>query len=203
MVRNVSTRWNSTAMLVGQSRELRQALNLLVLNKDHNKARGVRLQRFQLSEKEWQLLDELYPLLEAFLRATQHISTNKVALIHEVIPIIDIITGFLEDYITNTSLLPAVRAAASRGLAMINKYYSKTDDSVVYRIAMVMHPRCKTAYFTKQNWPMTWIDTAIELARAEWEKYKPKETSMAQPSISRTRSLSDRLFEELNDAMLL
>jgi hypothetical protein len=64
MIRDVATRWNSTAELVGRAIELRAALTLLVVNKDHNKLRGVRLKRFQLSVDEWDLLTALYPLLD-------------------------------------------------------------------------------------------------------------------------------------------
>jgi hypothetical protein len=64
MVRDVATRWNSTAELVGCAIQLRKALSLLVIDKEHNKLRGVRLKRFQLSSREWELLEQLYPLLD-------------------------------------------------------------------------------------------------------------------------------------------
>jgi hypothetical protein len=64
MVRDVATQWNSTAELVGCAIQLRKLLSLLIIDKEHNKARGVRLKRFQLSSKEWDLLEQLYPLLE-------------------------------------------------------------------------------------------------------------------------------------------
>jgi hypothetical protein len=41
-------------------------------------------------------------------------------------------------YSDNATLPPAVRMAATRGRAMLNKYYGLTDDSMVYRIAMCM-----------------------------------------------------------------
>jgi hypothetical protein len=64
MIRDVATRWNSTAELVGCAIELCAALTLLVVNKDHNKLCGVRLKRFQLSAGEWDVLTALYPLLD-------------------------------------------------------------------------------------------------------------------------------------------
>ncbi|TDL14359.1 hypothetical protein BD410DRAFT_690262, partial [Rickenella mellea] len=33
-----------------------------------------------------------------------------------------------------------------------------------------LHPRYKTTYFTRQGWPTEWIDNAIALLRAEYEK---------------------------------
>jgi hypothetical protein len=38
--------------------------------------------------------------------------------------------------VDDTTLLPAVRAAALRGIVMMNKYYALTDDSSIYRVAM-------------------------------------------------------------------
>lgn len=64
MVRDVATRWNSTAELIGRAIELRDALKYLVIMKEHNKPRGVRLQRYQLSSEEWALLTQLHPLLD-------------------------------------------------------------------------------------------------------------------------------------------
>ena len=64
MVRDVSTRWNSTAELIQRALELKGALNILVIKAEHNRPRGVRLQRFRLSQSEWALLAELSPLLE-------------------------------------------------------------------------------------------------------------------------------------------
>jgi hypothetical protein len=43
MIRAVSTRWNTTAELIGRAKDLRLALNLLVNMEQHNKSRGVRL----------------------------------------------------------------------------------------------------------------------------------------------------------------
>ena len=47
-----------------------------------------------------------------FLLATKKISRSRVPLIHEVIPIFDALTAVLDEFLDNTALLPAVRAAA-------------------------------------------------------------------------------------------
>jgi hypothetical protein len=68
MVRDVATRWNSTAELVGRGLLLREAINLLVISEHHNRPRSARLKRFQLTKPEWDLLDKLFPLLEVCIR---------------------------------------------------------------------------------------------------------------------------------------
>lgn len=77
---------------------------------------------------------------------------------------------------------------------MLNKYYARTDECSVYRIAMgtffsicsfnlslnnhyfiVLHPRHKTVYFSKAGWLREWIDEAKRLTCQEWiRNYKPE-----------------------------
>ena len=57
-------------------------------------------------------------------------------LLHQVIPIIDSLTTALDEFIDNAALGSAVRHAALRGMLMLNKYYGRTDESILYRIAM-------------------------------------------------------------------
>ena len=50
-------------------------------------------------------------------------SSSTRPLIHEVIPYIDVLTQHVDDFQDDPSLMPAVRAAATRGRIMLNKYY--------------------------------------------------------------------------------
>jgi hypothetical protein len=63
---------------------------------------------------------------------------RKTPLVHEVIPIFDIIAQALDDHADGATLPPAVRMAAACGRAMLNKYYGLMNDSIVYWIAMRM-----------------------------------------------------------------
>lgn len=57
-------------------------------------------------------------------------------LMHEFIPALDIATIYLEKVIRTSTNLPVIRMAAARGLVVVDKYYSKTDESIMYRLAM-------------------------------------------------------------------
>ena len=61
---------------------------------------------------------------------------SRVPLISSVIPEIDELMRVVDKYKDDTAKHPAVRSAAVRGLTILNKYYQKTDESYVYRIAM-------------------------------------------------------------------
>ncbi|KAF8587379.1 hypothetical protein K439DRAFT_1338216 [Ramaria rubella] len=98
------------------------------------------------------------------------------------VPIMDVLTATLDKYASDKMLFPAVHSAAARGHEIINKYCLLTDDSIVYRIAMVLHPRYKTIYFQRQKWPDSWVDTAVSLVCEEWEK-NYKQAGKDQPSL--------------------
>ncbi len=68
--------------------------------------------------------------------ASERMSSSGVPLLHEVIPLFDLLISKFEDIIVNTNLFPGVRAAAIHRRAVLCKSYSKTDDSYMYRMAM-------------------------------------------------------------------
>lgn len=72
--------------------------------------------------------------------ATEHMSKSKIPLIHEVIPLFDSLISKFENFITDEDLFPGVWAAAIWGHAVLCKYYSKIDDSIMYCMAMSKSP---------------------------------------------------------------
>jgi hypothetical protein len=79
-----------------------------------------------------------------------------VALIYQIIPLIDRFTELFEKMIVDKSLHLAMRHAAKIALAVLNKYYSYTDNCEVYRIAM-----CKSfVCFIFVNMPNDCISTS-------------------------------------------
>lgn len=151
--RSVPTRWNSVAEMLRSAIHLHPALDKLVLLDRHNTNVKSRLKQYKLKKDEWDVLSQLEPILvvrhiiikifvdpylhlQAFLVATERMSQNKVPLLHEVIPIIDVLTDKLEMSAMDQKLHVTVRATAAKGLAVLNKYYAKTDDSIMYRMAM-------------------------------------------------------------------
>lgn len=109
----------------------------------------------------------------------------------------DILTNELNLVIRDTSLHIAVRAAAACGRVILDKYYSRTDESVMYRMAMskpqpllckchahhcfvVLHPQFKTEYFEDEHWEREWIDTAKEIITEQWTKYYKTSTDPAE-----------------------
>ena len=67
MVRNVVTQWNSMSELLECALHLCKALTVLVGLKQHNKPRTARLQWSKLMGAEWELLEQLWSLLNLYL----------------------------------------------------------------------------------------------------------------------------------------
>ena len=55
MIQAVSIRWNTTAELIGQAKDLCPTLNLLINREQNNKSHGVQLKHSQLLQQEWDL----------------------------------------------------------------------------------------------------------------------------------------------------
>ncbi|KAF8573602.1 hypothetical protein K439DRAFT_948840 [Ramaria rubella] len=62
--------------------------------------------------------------------------SSSIPRVFEVILIIDILTATLDKFASDHAIFPAVRAAAAKGRHILDKYYSLTDDSIIYRVAM-------------------------------------------------------------------
>ena len=104
-------------------------------------------------------------------------SQDQVSSIANVIPTMDHIDALLSDAPVEP-LSPSVKHVLRFARKSINKYYSKTDLSNMYHIAMgelldilllhllilfdfsVLYPQLKLKYFQQCNWQKDWIDTA-------------------------------------------
>jgi hAT family C-terminal dimerisation region len=75
------------------------------------------------------------------------------------------------------SLIAAMKLARKK----MDRYYSLTDSSHVYRITMILHPGMKLNYFRNQKWEEDWIEEEKTLVRevyaAKYEKVTKVSTS--------------------------
>ena len=88
---------------------------------------------------------------------------------------------------TNDSYKSSIKAALIIGKKLLNKYYSYTDHSEMYRIAMgawavlwasdslltvalVLHPSHKLEYFKQADWDDEWREAALDIVRTTFEQ---------------------------------
>ncbi|THU83150.1 hypothetical protein K435DRAFT_690115, partial [Dendrothele bispora CBS 962.96] len=177
--RNVITRWNSVNTMLSSVIHLQPALDIICSQQrlsGRNKPNP--LTKFKLTKTEWEFIRALKKLVEPLAAATTALETNKRPLLHEVIPIMDGINQYLTQIANDTMNLPVIWDSACRGLVIADKYYAKTDDSAMYRAAMIMHPRYIMSYFDDEDWPEEWKAGAKTTLKHLYETYyKPSDSS--------------------------
>jgi hypothetical protein len=125
---------------------------------------------------------------QVFKDATLFFSRDGTPNIATVIPAMDRIDEVLTTNALDKQYSISVQAALAMGKKTLNRYYSKTDFSDVYRIAMsayrvvyidlspskftllpVLHPRHKLQYFQNAGWSEEWVTTALQIVREKFE----------------------------------
>ncbi|KAH9976029.1 hypothetical protein BGW80DRAFT_1142870, partial [Lactifluus volemus] len=114
------------------------------------------LREFELDESEWVLAEDVMKYLKDGTLFFSRASPN----LQKVIPAMDKIDEYFTTRLKDESLNVAIRAAIISAKSTLNKYYALTDDTEVYRIAMVLDPRYKLRYFKKAGWDDEWIQTS-------------------------------------------
>ncbi|KAA1109566.1 hypothetical protein PGTUg99_021926 [Puccinia graminis f. sp. tritici] len=180
ITRDVRTRWNSTFEQL--SGILRCSAAILEWQKDkrHGPARS-----HHINQNDLDLARDLVELLQPFYEITLQVSTAGAARIADIVVFIDQITSHLSSAISDKrdDYPPAIRNACRAGLHITNKYYTLTDCSPLYRVAMVLHPSFKDEYFKLAQWEPEWIEESIRLTREMWENhYKPPPAPQATMS---------------------
>jgi hypothetical protein len=67
------------------------------------------------------------------------------------------------NYKTGKAYHPSLAAAMKLVHKKMDRYYSLTDSSAIYHIAMVLHPGMKLEYFRNHEWEKDWIEEAETL----------------------------------------
>ena len=106
---------------------------------------------YEMSSEEWDVASELCEVLKVcllylllfslmsrqiFKDATLFFSRDGTLSLTTVIPAMDYIDKVLVSNATNNNFSLSIQAALSMGKKTLNRYYSKTDDSELYRIAI-------------------------------------------------------------------
>ncbi|KAJ7321324.1 hypothetical protein DFH08DRAFT_970183 [Mycena albidolilacea] len=106
---------------------------------------------YDLSNNDWIIIKDMVHTLEVFKRVTLLFSSDEKSTIAHVITTMDKIDNILTSTIVSSSarcpIHNSVRKALNLAKTTLNKYYSRTNTSNVYRIAMVLHPSLKLKYF--------------------------------------------------------
>ncbi|EFP94425.2 uncharacterized protein PGTG_20381 [Puccinia graminis f. sp. tritici CRL 75-36-700-3] len=139
--RDVRTRWNSTSIQINSIIRCQAA----ILEWQRHKTYGIDRVHY-LDQSDLDLAHDLAKVLNLFHNITLQISKAGSARLSNKVIFIDQITDHLSTIISDSNYPPALRNACQVGLKITNKYYSLTDTSPLYRIAIFLHPSFKDEY---------------------------------------------------------
>jgi hypothetical protein len=100
-----------------------------------HKRHGIERKHY-LDESDIALAQDLADLLNVFYEITLQLSISGSARLANIVVFIDQITEHLSTVIGGSKYPPALKNACRIGLKITNKYYSLTDCSPLYRIAI-------------------------------------------------------------------
>ncbi|PIL31003.1 hypothetical protein GSI_05696 [Ganoderma sinense ZZ0214-1] len=107
-------------------------------------------------------------IVKVFKDATLYFSHHDTPNLVHVIPVMDCIEETLMDASHGVKYSNAIAVACGLAKNILDKYYSLTDGSATYRIAMILHPRYKLSYFRKLKWTKGWQQTVHKLVKQEY-----------------------------------
>ena len=190
---DIVTHWNSTFYMLSFTLKYCTAIDAMTADK------ALKLWEFELEDEEWLIVEDLVAILQVttvvyhLLMVLTLFFSGDSASVVAVIPAMDQLTETLNQQ-TGKAYHPVITAAMKLACKKMDRYYSLTDSSNTYHIAMVLHPGMKIKYFCNQKWEEEWIEQAESLVHEEYHaKYEKKTTHVEPiPERSTTGSLSFR-----------
>ncbi|KAJ2927840.1 hypothetical protein H1R20_g9248, partial [Candolleomyces eurysporus] len=162
LTKDVPTRWNSSYDMLKFLYHYQHAIDRLTSRQDLD------VRKYELTNDEWEIVKQLRDTLKVFKNTTLKFSSESTNL-PDVIPAMDQMHDVLTSSMKDPKLNVSICGALSLGIDLLNKYYSLTDESEVYWIAIILHPSYKLRYFKKASWDKDWITAAKDIV---WDEFK-------------------------------
>ena len=175
LIVDVRTRWNSTHAMIKRALELRRPLDITV-------ATVPDLDKYKLTDREWQLLERVLPLFAAFKAATDLLCGDTYPTLATAVPVYNFLLDRLDDYRDACDDacedVRAIRAATVAAIEKFKRYYAEAG-AEVYAVATILDPRFKLQYYKDNEWEDEWIEEALERFRSAYACYRSPPASSA------------------------
>jgi hypothetical protein len=167
LILDVRTRWNSTHAMIERALKLREPLDAVIKAYPD-------LTNYRLTDREWQLLERVLPLLAAFETATDYLCTDAHPTLNTAVLAYDFLLKELDDYCNSCEGGEApgtIKAATKAAIKKLKRYYTMTG-AEVYAVATVLDPRLKLQYYRNHGWEEERIEEALEKFRSAYARYR-------------------------------
>lgn len=141
---DVATRWNSTFQMLERADYLKTPLRALCLSEK-------KLNKFLMTDREWNDLNCIKTLLAKFDRSTQLMSMQRHPTIAAYIPTLNWLIQSVQDFITENP--GPMGDAAENGLQKLKKYEAETNikSSLIPYVGTFLNPALKMNYFKEYS----------------------------------------------------
>ena len=190
--RDNATRWNSWYMMLYCAINLREAIEQYC-----EAYPNAQYKDDILSSDEWDLLEKIKAFLEKIKMATKAFESSNNCL-DNILPGMDYILGRFEAGKAENEDDAFLAPMFNSGWSKFNDYYSLTDESCAYTIALVLNPKRKWKYI-ERKWPKSWHKKAKDMVKKVWEDEYWKETTPA-PIIQQTLKPKNDFWAEMEAA---
>ncbi|CAD6935358.1 unnamed protein product, partial [Tilletia laevis] len=138
LIRDVATRWNSTFQMINRALVLWDAI---VSWQEHN--HKIVPAKFRIRRTHKSGVEQIVSLLKPLDDATFKFSAKKTPTIGDVLGTYEELDAHFRAVEENDDVGEVWREAARRASAVAAEYYGLTDDSIVYYLAVMLHPQMK------------------------------------------------------------
>ncbi|KAG9096187.1 hypothetical protein FRC06_008947, partial [Ceratobasidium sp. 370] len=175
---DIRTRWNSTGKMSSDGERRFPA----IMKTQCNSTVPIPT-RYQFHEEDLAHIKHLNMLFQAFTIVTEVASRAEIPMLADIIVHYDSLDYTYGKICSDTSLPLYVQHAANRGHKVLNKYYTKTNTSHLYRLSILLHPGLQAHYLCLAKWEEEWSEAAILLTVSIYLKfYKPADALLSAPA---------------------
>lgn len=184
-----ATRWSSWHHVLKNAMEKRSQINEFLLNHDQE------LSDVTLTSSDWDLLKKTYQFLQPFASATLY-GQGDCSSVATTLRLMDALLLHYEASKVRHGDDPRMLKAIEMGWFVLDKYYTKTEDTPVYAASLLLDPSKRMAYLQK-NWNKKWHDAAISGATELWATEYQSLVVPTQPESSIPPPREDNELESL------
>ncbi|KAG8687255.1 hypothetical protein FRC11_007521 [Ceratobasidium sp. 423] len=153
---------------------------------------------YQLSKKDFKVMKVLLELLKLLSVLTEILSKSNVPMLADILVHFDGLNQLYCNMANDKSIPVWGRQGANRARLKLDKYYSMTDTSIMYCLAVVLHPSNRLAYLKRLGWQETWVEEARSIALNTWEQYyKPEDYNNGDDTSSQSQFGYSTFAEEV------
>jgi hypothetical protein len=211
-------RWNLLYSMVRRALELREALDTYAakLNVSKEPLDVETFQQDYLDEDEWHALELIKDQLEILFHFTKALEGNvslkdgacqaSHGALWELLPVFERILNHFEQLEIEAKAgafnnHPGIQSSITLAWNKTQEYYQKTDASIAWIAALVLHPRFKWAYFEK-HWIgslTSYVKSGKTKLRNLWERDYKQEVPRSEmsPEPTETPSFLEAILNEV------